>query len=114
MVNVNPQHLAFLRYRRRLVQLWPIVGITLWSLLTLFALYLWYQVPQLINFPWVANQITQGALPPRTVETMALILPIVFITLFGVLAIVILFGFGLNQIEKRYLKILAAHNLLPD
>ena len=107
-------HQAFLIHRRRLVRLWPIVGVTLWGILAFFAVYLWYQVPQLINYPWVATQLVQGTLAHSTLELMALMLPIAIMTLLSVVALVILFGFGFNQIEKRYLTILAEHGLLHD
>ena len=111
---IHSQHLTFLRNRRRLVRFWPIAGIFIWSLLALLTVYLWHNSPQLINFPWVATQITQGILPVSTLEIMALMLPILTITLLSVLALMVLFGFAINQIEKRYLKILAEHSLLPD
>jgi hypothetical protein len=96
----------FLRHRRRLVALWKLIGPLL--LLALLALLGWLLVwsPNLVNPYSVAHRISSGEIERSSLELMALILPVAMLTIIGITAVVIGFGFAVCSNERRYLKII--------
>jgi hypothetical protein len=96
----------FLRHRRKLVARWKLAGPLM--LLVLLALLGWLYVwsPNLVNPYAVADKISNGEIERSSLELMALILPVAMLTIIGITAVVIGFGFAVISNERRYLKII--------
>ena len=74
--------------------------------LALVLAWTWLQSPGLVSFGHVARQLEQGTLDRSLLETAAVILPVVVLTLFVVLGIVIVYGYAVFANERRYQRII--------
>lgn len=109
MSALSPQEAAFLRRRERLLRYWPWAGGGLLGLLACLLLWLWIEVPYLVNPRALALAVEGGELPETTVLMLATMLPVVFLTLLIVLALVILMLFAVFGRERRLLHLLRRH-----
>lgn len=91
-----------------MIRLWPWVGGSLLAGIIGLAAYFYFRIPLIIN-PWeVVSRLEAGTLPRSTLETMAVLLPIVFCLVFFLMAVLIFMIFLALHNEKKYLKLLEA------
>jgi hypothetical protein len=114
MSALTPQEAAFLRRRERLLRYWPWAGGGLLWLLACLLLWLWLEVPYLVNPRALALAVEGGELSEGTVLMLATMLPVVFLTLLIVLALVILMLFAVLGRERRLLRLLRRYSEEDD
>ena len=96
----------FIERRERLTKLWPIAGIGCLVLIAVFSVWLWLNVPYLID-PWrVIESLESEALPESTMGIMLVMLPIVMIALLVFAFIIVLLGFAAFANERRMIRLL--------
>ncbi|MCP3867091.1 MAG: hypothetical protein GY703_03165 [Gammaproteobacteria bacterium] len=95
----------FVERRRRLIRLWPWVAVFLLVLLGLLTAWLMLKNPMLTNPLEVADRLAANSIDRVTLETMALLLPVVMLLCLSMVAVIILYGFAMFGNEKRYLAI---------
>jgi hypothetical protein len=105
-MELTEQDKAFLAKRRRLLRAWPVVGALLLATLLALAAWMLYQSPLLINPRELASRIESDNLPASTLAVMAGLLPFTVLTCFMMVAIVIVYGYGIAATERKYLSIL--------
>lgn len=98
----------FVAKRKRLISSWPAVGIALIGLIVGFSLWLFFSSRWLID-PWfVMQQIQHDQISLTTLQTMALLLPVMFLVCLILLALVTLLAFAAFANEKRLIRIITA------
>ena len=103
---------VFLTRRKRLVAVWnSVAAVMLISLVGLFS-WIFIRSPYLANPVFVAETLERNEMQASMMTMAALLLPIVFITLFVTVGIFILFGFVIFSNEKRYISMI--ERLLDD
>jgi hypothetical protein len=99
---------VFLQQRARLRRWWPATATVLLLSLLILAVWLWHTAPSLIN-PWhVMERVVSGHMEAATCQITALMLPIISLTLFAVIAVMVVFGFVVFRNEDRYRAIIDA------
>lgn len=105
-MSLSTKDLVFIEKRERLTKYWPLAGAGLLTLLSAFSIWLWAEVPHMIN-PWfVSASINNGTLPETTVTTMAVILPFVMLSFLVFAGIVVLLAFVAFANERRLLRLI--------
>ena len=102
MPDLSPRDSAFLQQRVRLRRWWPATATVLLLLLLALAVWLWLEAPALID-PWYAmTQAASGQVDSLACGLSAMIVPVVTLTLFGMMLVMILFGCVIFRNEDRY------------
>jgi hypothetical protein len=103
---LNQSQIDFLERRRKLLKLWHYVGAI--SLIVLFGLVLFLKLntPQLIDPYEVLARLESGAIDQTSLETMAILLPVMVILVCLMLIILVAMMYMAFSNEKKYLKIL--------
>lgn len=102
-------HYKFLEKRKRLLKFWPWAGSSLLLLIIGLAIYFYIRIPLIIN-PWeVISRLESGTLAKSSLETMAVLLPIVFGLVFFLLVVIGVLIFMALANEKKYHRILQDH-----
>lgn len=97
---------VFVTKRAKFVSAGPIVlGVCL-ALVVGFGLWLYFRLPEMINFVEVARQIENGNLDQLSVELMAVMLPIAMLMSLVLAAGLIGLCWAWLATEKRYLSII--------
>jgi hypothetical protein len=105
-MQLSPTDRKFIAKRSRLVRRWPWAGALLLVLLAALGLWLWFEVPFMVN-PWaVSAGLEAGSLPESTRVLMAAILPVVVLLLLAFAVAVVLLTFVAFANERRLLRLL--------
>lgn len=105
-MNLSEDDERFLKSRSRFVRAWRHVGTALLGVLAATVAWLYFTKPLLANPSVVADRLRDGSLDTRTLEFMALLLPIVVLAMFFVCAALLLFSFAAFRNEAKYLEII--------
>jgi uncharacterized BrkB/YihY/UPF0761 family membrane protein len=105
-MKLNQQQNSFLEKRRKLVKSWSYVGPLMMLLVLGLAAYVYVKSPLLINPYEVLARLQSGSIEQSTLMTMAVILPIVFITVCFLLIVLIVMLYAAIANEKKYIEIL--------
>lgn len=105
-MKLDQRQKSFLQKRRKLLKLWPYVGpLKLLGVLGLM-FYLMMYSPLLTNPLEVSARIQAGSLAQSTLEMMAMLLPIMFITTCFTLVTLIVLMYASFSNEKKYIKMI--------
>ncbi len=96
----------FLAQRRRLVRLWPRVGIPAAILFVGLVGWLFYRSPLLVNPYAVLDRLRDSTLERSTVLLMAGMLPIISLCCLSVVAFLLVLTFTFIARERQYLAII--------
>ncbi|MCL4219617.1 MAG: hypothetical protein KJ052_21770 [Candidatus Hydrogenedentes bacterium] len=96
----------FLSRRKHFADTWNRVGISMLVLLAGCLGWLFWRSPYLANPVFVLGEIEGAGIAKSTLDLSAIMLPIMTLTCFAVLFIVILFGFVVFRVERRYMAII--------
>ncbi|MBM96970.1 MAG: hypothetical protein CMI09_14125 [Oceanospirillaceae bacterium] len=99
---------AFVQQRQRFNSSWPMVGAILLLVVMGMGIGLAMSYPIMANPLYVISQLQAGQLDESTLETAAILLPIVFWMLIICLLLFVMLGWQMMNNEKRLLKILAS------
>ncbi|KGE02749.1 hypothetical protein [Pseudohaliea rubra] len=110
MSTLSPRETAFLRRRERLLRYWPWVGGGLLWLLGCLLLWLWFEVPYLVNPRALARAVEAGELSEQTILMLATMLPVVFLTLLLAVALFLAMLLAVFGRERRLLRLLRRHH----
>ncbi len=96
----------FVNKRESILKIWPAVGGLI--LLGIFAYvgWCWWKTPHLISPVAVLEGIHSGDMEKSTIETSAVLLPIVMIMLWSLLAIGVGFSFSIVGTERKHVAII--------
>jgi len=112
-MSLSPKELSFVEKREKLAKYWPLVGVGILFMLSALAVWLWVEVPHLIN-PWaVSASLEAGALPEATMIVMAAMLPIVMLAflVFVAFSVILMFVAFSNESRLiRLIRILGVHS----
>ena len=101
---------AYLKKRSKLIRRWPLVGGCLLFLLFLFAVWLWFSIPYLID-PWaVSSAIQAGSLSDSMKTLMAALLPVAVLTLLALTASLLAFVFVAFRNERKLIRMIRQQN----
>ncbi|MHA7815007.1 MAG: hypothetical protein ACX93N_00900 [Pseudohaliea sp.] len=114
MSRLTPSEAAFLRRRERLLRYWPWAGGGLLWLLGCLLLWLWLEVPYLVNPRALALAVEGGELPEATILVLATMLPVVFLALLITVAVFLVLLFAVFGRERRLLRLLRRHEEEDD
>jgi hypothetical protein len=106
MAQLTAEQVKFLSRRRRLARLWPVVGVLLLLVVVAAVGWLFLRHPLLINPLAVTSRVEAGSLPGSTLTILAVMLPLMSLACFIVLTAVILYGFSVFAIERRYQRLI--------
>ncbi len=106
MAQLTAEQVEFLSRRRRLARLWPVVGVLLLLVVVAAVGWLFLRHPLLINPLAVTSRVEAGSLPGSTLTILAVMLPLMSLACFIVLTAVILYGFSVFAIERRYQRLI--------
>ncbi len=105
-MQLTDRDLKFVRRRQRLTSCWTLAGSGLLCAIGGFVIYLFLNARWLVD-PWfVLEQISAGEIAASTLQTMALILPVVFLTCLFLLLVMIILAFAAFSNERRLLKLI--------
>lgn len=108
MTKLSEREARFVEQRRTLNRRWRVAGWFLFGAIAAVLGFLFVTSPMLVA-PWdVAARIRTGSLPPSTLQTMALMLPMTFLGCFVLLVAVVSFQFAACANERRLLEIIDA------
>lgn len=96
----------FITRRSFLVKYWPIAGSLLLLVLIGFGVWLWFDVPWLINPREVMQALEAGELPDSTLALMALMLPVVMLACIVFSVLFVLLAWRGFENERRLLEII--------
>ena len=99
---------AFVQQRQQFNSSWPMVGAILLLVVMGMGIGLAMSYPIMANPLYVISQLQAGQLDESTLETAAILLPIVFWMLIICLLLFVMLGWQMMNNEKRLLKILAS------
>ena len=102
---LDDQQTRFIVKRQRLLNAWRYTGPLMAAVVFALVVYIYIQSPMLINPFEVASRLESGDIERTTLETMALLLPIVFIMTCALLAAIVVLMYTSISIEKRYQRI---------
>ncbi len=105
-INITPQEQAFIEKRFKLTRAFTWVGSGLLALLFGLTLWLWMTTPLFINPKEVALRLEEGTIPQSSIETMAILLPVLTLTCFVLTAIFIFFAFIGFSNERKLIAII--------
>jgi hypothetical protein len=103
---MHDDDLRFIEKRARLSRSWKPAGALAITVLAAVLAWLFASSPLLVNPVFVAARIENGMLERVTVDLMALMLPIAVLGCFVTTTIMIVFGFAVFAVERRYLAII--------
>lgn len=106
MGQLTADQMEFLAKRRRLARLWPIIGALLLIVVVAAVAWLFLRHPLLINPLTLTSRVQAGTLPNSTLVILAVMLPVMSLACFIVLTAVILYGFSVFAIERRYQRLI--------
>ena len=96
---------SYIKKRERLTRYWPFAGGGILALLFVLSIWLWIEVPHMIN-PWaVSASLKQGILAESTASLMAAILPVIMLTLLIFAGIVVILAFVAFANEHRLIRL---------
>jgi hypothetical protein len=107
-MGLNQEQRGFLEKREGFVKSWRYVGPLLFAVIAGFAIYLYVRTPLLINPYEVFARIESGSIERSSLETMALLLPLMFIVVCFLLLVLIVMMYAAFSNEKRYRDIVTA------
>ncbi len=103
---LNSKEKAFLRQRMRLWRAWLWGGPLLALGILLMAAWMLWKHPMLSNPFVLYPELRAKTLPPASLETLAVMVPVLLWPLFLIMFVVVLLLFATFYLERRYLKIL--------
>lgn len=106
MGQLTADQMEFLAKRRRLARLWPVIGALLLIVVVAAVAWLFLRHPLLINPLALTSRVQAGTLPNSTLVILAVMLPVMSLACFIVLTAVILYGFSVFAIERRYQRLI--------
>lgn len=114
MMNLAEHEKRFLAKRQQLARVYPWVGATLLGVIIVFAAWLVWRVPLLVNPYAVLAQLRDGGLPDSMLSLMAGMLPLAVLAclLFALALVALLFAAFAN--ERRYLSIIRRARALDN
>lgn len=102
------QQQDFIIRRVKMLKTWPIALTAVLLGFIGLCVYLYIRVPQMVDPMHVAEKIENKEFEVETLQTMALMLPVVFLILIAVMfALIIFVHIGMMK-ERKYLKIIDA------
>ena len=104
--SLTAAQLEILRKRRLMVDSWPYIGPVLVAALLILVGMLWLTAPMFVNPFAVMDRLQADSLDITTLQTMAIMLPIVFTVLCIVVLVMITFLYATYKKEKRYLDLI--------
>ena len=97
----------FIAKRDFLTRHWPVAGTGLLLMLAGLAVWLWVDVPWLINPSEVMDAVEAGTLPDNMLTLMAMLLPVVVLACFVFSVLFVLLAWRGFANERRLLEIIA-------
>ena len=105
-VDLTPKEEAFVKKREKFARSWPLVGAAMLGVIFVFAAWLWFSTPLLIN-PWVVlSGLDAGSIEDATITLMAGMLPLVMITCLFLLVVALVLSFAAFANERRHIAII--------
>ena len=104
--SVAEKDLEFIARRRKLVGWWKWIGPGTLLGLAVFLAWMFFSYPMLLNPVHVVGELKAERVEPATMAIMAAMVPVLALTIFFVIAMMILFTFAMIGNERRYLKII--------
>ncbi|MCB1746893.1 MAG: hypothetical protein KDK06_06940 [Gammaproteobacteria bacterium] len=104
-MGLSAQDRAFVARRGRLARSWPLLGVSCLVLIGAYGAWLRMKMPQMIDPWWVAERLRAGALPPSTLELMAVMLPVAILVLLALAVVVVLLMFVASRNEQRLVRL---------
>lgn len=106
MMNFAEHEKRFFAKRVQRVRAWPWVGATMLGVIIVFAAWLFWRVPLLVNPYATLAQLRDGALPASTLALMAGLLPLAVLACLLLALALVAFVFAAFANEKQYLSII--------
>jgi hypothetical protein len=103
--------ITFLDKRKRFVRSWRYVGPGLVCLIAALGVWLFVRHPLLANPAHVVAELQRGGLDQKTIEFMAVLLPIAIGLLVFLGFFLVLLGFASFANERKYLEIISRETL---
>ncbi len=105
-MDLSQKQQNFLKKRRLLIKLWVYAGPALLLGIGVFAYLLSIQTPYLINPLQVGCELQSGQISQTTLETMALLLPMMGLIIFFLMVVLVIMVYVALSNEKKYLAML--------
>ncbi len=105
-MNLNPRQGRYLERRRSLLKAWRYAGPLLVLGILGLVLFVYANSPLLIDPFEVISRLESGSMERSSLETMATLLPIMLITVFFLLFVLVAILYAAFSNERRYLEIL--------
>jgi len=102
---LKPKQKSYLEKRRKLLKLWSYVGPFILLAIIGFAGYLYLNTPWLINSYEVLSRLKAGSMPQSTIETMAILLPVMILVVLFLLIVIVALMYAAFSNEKKYLDV---------
>jgi len=99
---------AFLNQRRLANRVWKSTGPLLIGGLVILYGFLWFTAPMLVNPFAVLNRLQAESIDITTLQTMAIMLPVVFCLLCVLVVAVVIIIYRMAALERRYQLIVEA------
>jgi hypothetical protein len=105
-MKLTDKEAEFINKRESLIKVWPAVGALILLGIFVYIGWCWWKTPYLISPVAVMEGIQTGGMEKSTVETSAVMLPIVMIMLWSLLAICVGFSFSIVGTERKHVTII--------
>lgn len=103
---LTPEQESFLKSRSIMVRAWRGIGPALIMALSVFFGFLYLSAPMLLSPFEVMNRLQAETIDLTTLQTMAIMMPMVLLLLCVVLLLIIVLMYAVFRKERRYLAIL--------
>lgn len=104
--SLAPDEQAFVNRRWKLARAWNYAGVGLLLLLAGLLGWQWGSTPLLVNPAEVSRRLEAGTIEASSLETMALLLPVMTLVCLSVLAVFVVLGFVIFANERRLIRII--------
>ena len=106
---MNKQQTIFIEKRRKLIRAWRAVRPLMLLGIIAYAIYQYIRTPLLVNPFEVMERLRGGSIEQPTLELMAVMLPVMFLTIIFILVVLVVLLFASMSNEKKYLKIIEVY-----
>ncbi|MFC2091547.1 hypothetical protein ACFLTD_02110 [Elusimicrobiota bacterium] len=97
---------SFIEKRKKLIKAWPFAGYAMLTVIGIFLIWQWIRIPIMVNPVEIISRINSGVMEQSTLFLIAVMMPVLFVSCFFILAVMILFIFLSISNEKKYHRII--------
>ena len=112
-MDLTDKETLFLDRRRMLFRIWPYVGMLLLVGIAMFAAWLFWKTPLMINPYTVLEQLHAGTMPDSTMALLAGFLSLVLLACLMLLVTMVLVLFAALSNERKYMAIIGKLQAAP-